>query len=478
MEQAVNPFLPSYEYIPDGEPHVFGDRVYLYGSHDRFNGNDFCLNDYVCWSAPVDCLGEWRNEGIIYHATQDPLNKEGKQHLFAPDVIRGRDGRYYLFYCLHMSPTVSVAVCDKPCGKYEFYGHVHYANNVAYGTRMQDVFNFDPGVLQDENGRVYLYTGISHPRTAPMRQHLETLFRIDGAYCVELEDDLLTIKGEPCLVMPGEAVAQGTSFENHAFFEASSPRKIGEKYYLIYSSEQSHDLCYGISDSPLGPFVYGGVLVDLGDIGIVSEKEARDYLGNTHGGMGCINRQWYIFYHRHTNRSRNCRQMCAEKIQILQDGRIPQAERTSCGLQKELLAGHGRYEARIACNLNSVDGVYMYQKDMVDGKQEHPYFTQDGEDRDADPDQHIANIKDGTWAGFKYFNMETEGRLRVCVRGNAEGSLCVSTTKGGEACGNVSVHSSTGWKVWEGEYRMPAGKQALYFTFKGTGSLDWLWFEI
>ena len=50
-KQAVNPYLPSYEYVPDGEPHVFNGRVYVYGSHDRFAGYAFCLNDYVCWSA-------------------------------------------------------------------------------------------------------------------------------------------------------------------------------------------------------------------------------------------------------------------------------------------------------------------------------------------------------------------------------------------------------------------------------------------
>ncbi len=56
--QVFNPFLPSWEYIPDGEPHVFGDRVYLYDSHDRFNVNNFCQNDYVCWSAPKDDLSD------------------------------------------------------------------------------------------------------------------------------------------------------------------------------------------------------------------------------------------------------------------------------------------------------------------------------------------------------------------------------------------------------------------------------------
>ena len=37
-ERVFNPYLPRWEYIPDDEPHAFGDRVYVYGSHDRFNG--------------------------------------------------------------------------------------------------------------------------------------------------------------------------------------------------------------------------------------------------------------------------------------------------------------------------------------------------------------------------------------------------------------------------------------------------------
>jgi hypothetical protein len=71
-KQAVNPFLPCYEYIPDGEPYVFGDRVYLYGSHDRFNALLFCVNDYVCWSAPVDDLSNWRLEASSIVKPRNP----------------------------------------------------------------------------------------------------------------------------------------------------------------------------------------------------------------------------------------------------------------------------------------------------------------------------------------------------------------------------------------------------------------------
>lgn len=61
MKQPVfNPYLPSWEFVPDGEPHVFGNRLYVYGSHDEPGGTTFCPGDYVVWSAPVDDLSDWR----------------------------------------------------------------------------------------------------------------------------------------------------------------------------------------------------------------------------------------------------------------------------------------------------------------------------------------------------------------------------------------------------------------------------------
>lgn len=67
----------------------------------------------------------------------------------------------------------------------------------------------------------------------------------------ELEPDMHTIKAGPFEVLPGCQATAGTGFEGHGFYEASSPRKIGNRYYLVYSSEQSHDLCYAVSDQPL-----------------------------------------------------------------------------------------------------------------------------------------------------------------------------------------------------------------------------------
>ena len=125
-EQCFNPYLPNYEYVPDGEPHVFGDRIYVYGSHDLFNSKNFCQGDYVCWSCPSDDVKKWRYDGVIWKRTDDPENKTGKRPLFAPDVCQGTDGRYYLYYFLSNSGIIGVAVFNTPAGKYEFYGYVKH----------------------------------------------------------------------------------------------------------------------------------------------------------------------------------------------------------------------------------------------------------------------------------------------------------------------------------------------------------------
>lgn len=475
---ALNPYLPSFEYIPDGEPYVFDGRLYVFGSHDRFDGEDFCLNDYVCWSAPEDNLGNWCREGTIYKTTQDPLNADGSQSLFAPDVQQGADGRYYLYYCLHRSPTLSVAVCNTPAGQYEFYGHIRHEDGTLYGQKPGDPFNFDPGVLRDKDGKTYLYTGIAHTNPQIRGMLAQFGYLIDGSYCTELEPDMLTLKSEPKLVVPGQAVAEGTGFEGHAFFEASSPRRIGNTYYLIYSSEKSHDLCYATSNKSDGSYTYGGIIVSNGDIGLNGATEAVNYTGNTHGGLVEIEGQWYVFYHRHTNRHRQSRQGCAEAITILPDGSIPQVEMTSCGLNGGPLGAQGSHNAYIACNLSSGAGTYMYNKEQPEPDR-HPYFTQTGGDREEDGDQYIANLQNGAWAGFKHFSFTgDEAGISVWVRGTGEGTLSVSSQRNGPVVAEIPVKPGAEWEECSALFKVEAGVHALFFCFNGAGSLDFSRFEI
>jgi hypothetical protein len=342
-KQAVNPYLPSWEYVPDGEPYVFGNRVYVYGSHDIWGGETFCLGDYVAWSADIHSLGDWKYEGISLYKTEDPLNRDGHMCLYAPDVTVGPDGKYYMYYVLDKVSVVSVAVSYTPTGPYKFKGYVHYGDGTRLGEKEGDEPQFDPGVLT-EGDTTYLFTGFCGH--GDKSRH--------GAMLTVLDKDMMTIKKAPKIVVPGSCYSEGTAFKGHAFFEAPSIRKRGDIYYFIYSSEVMHELCYAMSKSPEGPFEYGGVIVSNCDLHIDSYKPADKptaFGANNHGSIVEIGDDWYIFYHRHTNGTWYSRQGCAEKITFTEDGHIPQVEITSSGLNEGPLSDYGEYPAYIACNI-------------------------------------------------------------------------------------------------------------------------------
>lgn len=466
--QAFNPFLPSYEYIPDGEPYVFGDRVYIYGSHDCFDGPAYCYNDYVCWSAPTNDLTSWHFEGVIYKKNQDPMNADGSHRLYAPDVTKGPDGRYYLYYALDTVGIMSVAVCDTPAGEYTFYGSIKRSDGSIIGAN-KELYQFDPGILVDDDGRIYLYSGFApnfeesvHSGTTGGRPI--TAF---GSFVMELESDMLTVKGEPKRLLPTPGNSKGTGFEGHEYFEAPSPRKINGRYYLVYSTINSHELCYAVCDRPDGDFVYGGTIVSIGDVYLNGRetKDALNYLGNTHGGIVQVEGQWYVFYHRHTNLHQYSRQACAEKIFFEADGSIKQVEVTSCGLNNGALAGVGEYEARIACNLISRNGCTFYAFHSKQEAGEHPYFTQEGSDRESNGNQYIANFCDGAVAGFKYFQFDNAKSIAIKIRGNAQGKVEVSTTIGGAPVAVIEISPTEDLKEFSAPLNVPNGKHALYFKF-------------
>ncbi len=452
--QAFNPYLPSWEYIPDGEPHVYGDRVYVYGSHDFYNGYVFCMGDYVGWSAPVDDLSDWRYEGIIYERNADPLNRDGKMCLYAPDVTVGPDGRYYLYYVLDKISIVSVAVCDTPAGHYEFLGYVHYEDGTLLGEKEGDQPQFDPAVIT-QGDVTYLYTGFC-PRGDKSRS---------GMMATVLCADMLTVKEAPVIVVPSCEYDSGTGYEGHAFFEAPSVRYLNDKYYLVYSSIVMHELCYTVSDKPTGGFKYGGVIVSNADIGIDGYKPKdmpAAYGANNHGGMVEINGKWYIFYHRQTNGTWYSRQGCAEPIEIKEDGSIPQVELTSCGLNNGPLRGEGEYPAYLACNLFT-DDPFMY----VAGDK-YPKVMQDGKDGDEEPG-FVGNIMDTTTIGFKYFKFEGVKSISIDVRGYGDGCFEVKTKPDGEVLASLKISNTNVWETYTSPVCIPDGVGAIYLTYRGGG---------
>lgn len=472
-----NPYLPEWEYIPDGEPHVFGDRLYVFGSHDKFAGTKFCMEDYAGWSAPLDNLNDWRYEGIIYKKTQHPGNEDGRLAMYAPDVCQGPDGRFYLYYSLADDVEMGVAVCDKPTGQYEFFGVVKHADGSVWGRREGDYMPFDPAVLVDDDGRVYLYAG-----QGPLNRIHGLLSKKtrNTAYVVELEPDMITMKTEPRELVPSVLNSRGTAFKGHEFFEANSIRKFNGKYYFIYSSVLSHELVYAISDRPDSGFAYGGILTSSSDVGLAGNKKHRYYYGNNHGSVAEINGKYYVFGHRHTNRSMFSRQGYADPIEMKADGHFVQAPRTSSGFDKEPARG---FRACKACHLYSKGGA-TFSIEVAQGTK-RPYITQEGKAIDPDNNnkeaqqaahQYIANMKSGATAAFRYVRLTSGSRMRIVLRGSAEGYMVVYDMDNKVELGRVEVSETNDWTTYEIPVNINKDKAFIGFVFEGKGAVDFLEF--
>ena len=106
-----------------------------------------------------------------------------------------------------------------------------------------------------------------------------------------------------------------------------------------------------------------------------------------------------------------------------------------------------------------------------------PYLTQSGVDREDRPDQYVANVRDGTCVGFKYFDLSCgASSISVRVRGNADGMLTVS-----DGTKTVAEIPNALRRGAESEFtaRLDAdGVKPLFFEYGGSGKLDLMSFRL
>lgn len=427
---AVNPFLPAWEYIPDGEPRVFGDRVYLYGSHDRAWQKTFCDKILKVWSAPLTNLTVWHDHGISFSTidicghTDDVSYSDN--YLYAPDVIENH-GKYWLYAYVVGAPC-AVAVSDDPGGPFKFVSKVKAPLGSPNDFGAWGAY-IDPGVLVDDDGRVYIYWGYLRSGMA------------------ELNSTNMT-EVLPDTYIP-DIIPTNAPFR---FFEACSPRKINGIYYLVYAD--GGKLVYATSDKPTGPFKYGGIIIQQGN-GAPG--------GNIHGGLAQLNGQWYIFYHRMTHNTIFSRKACAEPVTIAPDGSIKEVEQTSLGFQKSLNP-YQTIGAEIACVLFGDNYIIEQDYDM------HPVIQ-----------NHAGSI-----IGYKYFDfgkpVENEpNTFTAQVRGgNVSGQMEVwldgwdekSGTKIGAVNIEPPVKNSDQWRKLSAPVAGISGRHALYLKFTGNGGKE------
>lgn len=492
MKQIFNPYLPLDEFIPDGEPHVFDGRVYIYGSHDKEAGRTYCMLDYVTYSAPINDLTNWRYEGVIYEAKNDPDYKN-RPYMYAPDVVKGNDGCYYLYYSVsgdfgqggYFGP-ISVAKANTPIGPFKFIGHVHYKD----GKLMKDYVPFDPAVIND-NGVIRLYFGTQYEYEEfdddffSNDEHIECEMGMfgksreeileyakkdscNGAIMLVLEDDMVTVKENPKHIIPYKV--KGTPFEAHPFYEGSSIRKFNDTYYFIYSSRLNHELCYATSKYPDRDFTFRGTLVSNGDIGYNGRlaKDKLNMTGTTHGSIEYINGEYYVFYHRLTHKSDYSRQGCAEKLYMDNYGLFNQVEITSCGLNNGPLLAEGKYPAVICCNLTNGLMPHGSNKIFTDI---FPNVTNEGNIR------YIGEITNNTLIGFKYFKFDNNKKLNITYRSKGIGKLIISTDILFSKTSEVKINEEKEFKAVTINYDFNNDVLPLYIKYEGSNTIDILEIE-
>ncbi len=491
-----NPYLPLWEHIPDGEPYVFEDpdkpgnyRVYIYGSHDSMI-DGYCGREQVVWSASVDSLWNWRYDGEILRVDKN-ANGEAQEKadvLYAPDVTLVTDSlgnkTYYLYpNNQEWGRNGMVAKSNRPDGPFEVCNWSKTNPNQTDG-----VLKFDPAVFVDDDGRVYGYWGFGH------------------SYGAELDPNTMATVKPGCNIVEnmigGFEDSDGNEFR---FFEASSIRKIKDKYVFIYSRftadgefglpTSNYTLAYAYSNSPLGPYTYGGTIID----GRGREKDengdtiaAATPDGNTHGSICEIDGQWYVFYHRQSGLNEFARQAMVAPITVnVEEGEngkveISEGEYTSEGFALQGLNPLERHSAGIACwhtgprraihkwPNNEYFGSYINAQYGSETNFSEPYDIKNNTN-------HIVNNTDGSIVGYKYFNFDsTNGRNNVKLLLNLipqgiDGSIDIMidrpwASQGGKCMGSIALTTdmpqvSTQLTAELTSLGELTGKHALYFIF-------------
>lgn len=311
--QSANPILPLDELIPDVEARVFTNkegekRVYLYGSHDEFGSDTWCSYQYHVYTAPVDDLSSWTDHGISFASRKgqgyiwEGQDADGiswsDERLYAPDVNLIGD-TYYLVTCNAGGPCMGMAFSKNPEGPFSPAVKILYDDGA-------ETSSIDPSLYVEGQGdslKVYLLWGQRSSFGARGLLGAELIKDDHGMYTVVKRDT--------------ERVLFTGVNDEFGFYEGASLRKINGKYYLLYPSDHGkgvHMMSYAVADQPLGPYHFGGDILDNDGCDLES--------GNDHGSFCEINGQWYLFYHRGFNNSNMQRRVCVEKIFFHPDGHI------------------------------------------------------------------------------------------------------------------------------------------------------------
>ena len=288
--KAISQPLIKHIYTADPSAHVFKGRIYIYPSHDIENdipfddlGSHFAMEDYHVFSMD-NPDSEVIDHGIALHVKDV---KWADKQMWAPDAAE-KDGKYYLYFPAKRPDgifQIGVAISDKPEGPF-----------IAESNAIENSYSIDPAVFKDEDGKYYMYFGgLWGGQLQSYRSNIfdknniepEPTAKALGPRIAMLSDDMKSYAEEvkELVILDENNEPLLASDNQRRYFEGPWMHKYNNKYYLSYSTGDTHFLCYAIGDNPYGPFKYGGRILNP-VVGWTSHHSIIEF-----------ENKWYLFYH-------------------------------------------------------------------------------------------------------------------------------------------------------------------------------------
>lgn len=427
---AQNPIIRT-QFSADPSARVFGDKVYLFPSHDILATEGkgrvgwFCMEDYHVFSSSN--LADWTDHGVIVQQNKVPWVRPNSYSMWAPDCIE-RNGKYYFYFPTSPNDTatygrgfaIGVAIAEKPEGPY-----------VPQPTPIKGVHGIDPNVFIDKDGQAYLY------------------WSAGNIYAAKLKENMIELASNPVILkdLPTKGLKEGPYlFERKGIYYLTFPHVENKIERLEYST----------SDNPLGPFKMTGVIMD----------ESPTGCWTVHHSVIQFNNQWYLFYHDrdyslHFDKARSVR---VDSLFFNDDGTIRKVIPT--------LRGAGLTSATREIQLDrysaiSTEGVSIDFLDTLDRfKGWKTIFN-----------------KANSWTQYSSVDFGKKLLKTVVVKSHSEagGVLQIRTTGvSGPLIAEIKIPRSTDWKITKAPVvKFKAGIQNLFVTSKGDPKVevDWIRFE-
>lgn len=426
---AQNPIVQT-AYTADPAPLVYNDKLYLYTSHDEDDSTWFTMNDWKLYS--TDDMVNWTE-----HPT--PLSFKtfewARGDAWAAQCIE-RDGKFYMYVPVtdrKGESAIGVAVADSPYGP--FYDPL--------GTPLvqADFGNIDPTVFIDDDGQAYLYWG--NP----------------NCFYVKLNKDMISYEGEIHAVpMKPESFGRREGNPKRATLYEEAPWLYKRKgaYYLFYAGGPIPEhLAYATSDSPEGPWKYGGT---------VMAKEGGSF--TNHPGIVDFRGKTYLFYHDASlpGGSGFTRSVCVREMDFGRDGKVNPVKMVKEGVEKGL---------KPLCPYRKVEAETMaWSKRM-----KSDYNPQVG--------VFVTALRNGSYTRVRDVDFGEKAPSRILAR--------LSTTHNADIVMEVRLDGLEGkvlaelkvprtggsdrWKLVEKQIPQVTGVHDLYFIFKGKAMRNLAYFD-